>query len=136
MLEEIEPEANILGILDSIDSAVIWFRTHAEPDLFCVISSWPTGSALISSGRWRSSCPVIFTTAYDKYAIQAFRVNSIDYLLKPISKEALNESLRKYRKLNAAVGTTAVRLRKTCRTYWRDHVKCVETHCDTGMERI
>jgi DNA-binding LytR/AlgR family response regulator len=100
MLEEIEPEANILGILDSIESAVIWFRTHAEPDLLLCDIQLADGLSFDIFHEVEVTCPVIFTTAYDKYAIQAFRVNSIDYLLKPISKEALNESLRKYRKLN------------------------------------
>jgi two-component system, LytTR family, response regulator LytT len=103
MLEEIEPGVKILGILDSIHSAVTWFRTHGEPDLLLCDIQLADGLSFDIFREVEISCPVIFATAYDQYAIQAFRVNSIDYLLKPISKETLNEALRKYRKLNVGI---------------------------------
>jgi two-component system, LytTR family, response regulator LytT len=103
MLTELEPGVNVQDILDSIDSAVNWFRSHAEPDLLLCDIQLADG---VSFEIFRSvdiSCPVIFTTAYDQYAIQAFRVNSIDYLLKPISRETLNEALKKFRRINQGV---------------------------------
>jgi DNA-binding LytR/AlgR family response regulator len=101
MLEEIDPDVNILGILDSIESTVKWFRSHSEPDLLILDIHLADGSSFEIFKEISIACPVIFTTAYDQYAIQAFKVNSIDYLLKPISKEALTEALKKYRKISS-----------------------------------
>ena len=102
MLEEIDPGITILGVLDSIESAVKWFRMHNEPDLLLLDIHLADGSSFEIFKEVEITCPVIFATAYDQYAIQAFKVNSIDYLLKPISKEALTGSLKKYRSLNTA----------------------------------
>ena len=99
MLEEIDPGAKVLDTLDSVEAAVKWFRTHAEPDLLVLDIHLSDG---LSFGIFREvevSCPVIFTTAYDQYAIQAFRVNSIDYLLKPVGREALSEALKKLKRV-------------------------------------
>jgi len=99
MLEEIDPDMIVMGIIDSIESAVKWFRTHSEPDLILLDVHLADGLSFEIFKEVEITCPVIFATAYDQYAIQAFRVNSVDYLLKPISKEALNEGLKKYRKV-------------------------------------
>jgi len=99
MLEEIDPEVTVLAILDSIESTVKWFRSHSEPDLLLLDIHLADGSSFEIFKEIDINCPVIFATAYDQYAIQAFMVNSIDYLLKPISKEALTRSLKKYRNL-------------------------------------
>jgi DNA-binding LytR/AlgR family response regulator len=100
MLEEIDPDVSVIGVLDSIESAVDWFRSHHEPDLVLLDIHLADGLSFEIFKEVDVACPVIFATAYDQYAIQAFRVNSIDYLLKPISKEALLEGLKKYRKIN------------------------------------
>jgi len=100
MLEEIDPGINVLGILDSIESVIKWFSTHSEPDLLLLDIHLADGLSFEIFKEIEITCPVIFATAYDHYAIQAFRVNSIDYLLKPISKEALMEGLKKYKKHN------------------------------------
>ena len=99
MLEEIDPGVHVLEIIDSVETAVKWFRTHAEPDLLLLDIQLSDGLSFAIFTQVDVNCPVIFTTAYDEYAIQAFRVNSIDYLLKPLSREALNEALKKYRKV-------------------------------------
>jgi len=108
MLEQIDPGLNILGILDSIESAVKWFRSHSEPDLLLLDIHLSDGLSFEIFKDVDIACPVIFTTAYDQYAIQAFRVNSVDYLLKPISKEALIEGLKKYRRVKQAYNTPAI----------------------------
>jgi len=100
MLEEIDPDLNVIGVLDSIESSVKWFRSHNEPDLILLDIHLADGLSFEIFKEVEIACPVIFATAYDQYAIQAFRVNSVDYLLKPISKEALNEGLKKYRKIS------------------------------------
>jgi DNA-binding LytR/AlgR family response regulator len=112
MLEEINPEVNVIGILDSIESAVAWFRTHSEPDLLILDIHLADGLSFEIFREIDIICPVIFATAYDQYAIQAFRVNSVDYLLKPISKEALLESLNKYQKIKLPNNTPSIDYRK------------------------
>jgi DNA-binding LytR/AlgR family response regulator len=99
MVEEIEPGTEVLDVLDSIRSAVDWFKTHTEPDLAFFDIHLADGLSLDIFREIHVSCPVIFTTAFDQYAIQAFKVNSIDYLLKPIKKEELASALNKFNSL-------------------------------------
>lgn len=99
LAEEIDPGIIILEILDSIASAMDWFNNHTEPDLILSDIHLADGLSFEIFKEVSISCPVIFTTAYDQYAIQAFKVNSIDYLLKPIKKTELTEALRKFKKI-------------------------------------
>lgn len=104
LLAEAEPEATVLPVLDSIAGAVRWFESQPPPDLlFCDIQL-SDGLSFEIFQQTDVRCPVVFTTAYDEYALRAFRVNSIDYLLKPIDSEKLAESLAKYRRLRASFG--------------------------------
>jgi len=102
LAEEIDPEIIVLEMLDSISSSVEWFRTHTEPDLVLSDIHLADGLSFEIFKEVDISCPVIFTTAYDQYAIQAFKLNSIDYLLKPIKKAELAEALRKFKKIQSA----------------------------------
>jgi DNA-binding LytR/AlgR family response regulator len=99
---EIEPGMEVLEILDSISSSVEWFRTHTEPDLVLSDIHLADGLSFEIFKQVRVACPVIFTTAYDQYAIQAFKVNSVDYLLKPIKKDELAEAIKKFKKMQPA----------------------------------
>jgi DNA-binding LytR/AlgR family response regulator len=99
LAEEIDPEIVVIEMLDSISSSVEWFRTHTEPDLVLSDIHLADGLSFEIFKEVDISCPVIFTTAYDQYAIQAFKLNSIDYLLKPIKKAELAEALRKFKKI-------------------------------------
>jgi DNA-binding LytR/AlgR family response regulator len=99
LAEEIDPEIVILEILDSITTAVDWFQRHTEPDLILSDIQLADGLSFEIFKEINISCPVIFTTAFDQYAIQAFKVNSIDYLLKPIKKTELAEAIRKFKKI-------------------------------------
>lgn len=86
--------------LDSIASAREWLSTNEHPDLcFCDIQLGD-GLSFDIFKQLDYSFPIIFTTAFDEYALEAFSVNSIDYLLKPIDPEALNKALDKYKKLD------------------------------------
>jgi DNA-binding LytR/AlgR family response regulator len=99
MLKEIEPGATILDSIVSVSSAIKWFNANEAPDL--VISDIQLSDGL-SFDIFKSiniSCTVIFTTAYDQYAIEAFKVNSIDYLLKPIKKDELAIAINKFKQL-------------------------------------
>jgi two-component system response regulator LytT len=103
LAEEIDTETNVLEILDSIASTVDWFQKHTEPDLILSDIQLADGLSFEIFKEIAISCPVIFTTAYDQYAIQAFKVNSIDYLLKPIKKTELAEAIRKYKKIQPSL---------------------------------
>jgi DNA-binding LytR/AlgR family response regulator len=99
LVEEIDPEIIVLEILDSITSTIEWFQAHTEPDLILADIQLADGLSFEIFKEISISCPVIFTTAFDQYAIQAFKVHSIDYLLKPIKKAELAEALRKFNKI-------------------------------------
>jgi len=96
MTEEIDPDIRVVEILDSISSSVDWFRAHAAPDLVLMDIHLADGLSFEIFRETDVQSPVIFTTAYDQYAIQAFKVNSIDYLLKPIKKTELADAFRKF----------------------------------------
>ncbi|WP_081212470.1 LytR/AlgR family response regulator transcription factor [Salegentibacter sediminis] len=100
MVMELKPRTKILEILPSIEETVAWFKTNTPPELiFCDIHL-SDGNSFEIFNQVEVSCPVIFTTAYDQYAIEAFKVNSIDYLLKPIKKEKLTGAIAKFESLN------------------------------------
>lgn len=97
---ELRPQANVLVHLSSVEESVEWLQNNQHPELiFCDIHL-SDGNSLEIFKEVSVSCPVIFTTAYNQYAIEAFKVNSIDYLLKPIKKEELSKAIAKYESLN------------------------------------
>ena len=102
LAEEIDPDIKVIDMLDSISTSVEWFRTHTEPDLVLLDIHLADGLSFEIFKEVSIACPVIFTTAYDQYAIQAFKVNSIDYLLKPIKKTELAEAIRKFKRIQPA----------------------------------
>jgi DNA-binding LytR/AlgR family response regulator len=108
LLNEIDPEIQVLAIHESIAQTVSWLGQHGEPDLMFMDVNLSDGLSFGVFEEIEVNCPVIFTTAYDQYAIQAFKVNSIDYLLKPINKESLADSLRKFHKLQQHEGETKI----------------------------
>ena len=100
LLGEVSPETEIVAVLESIEDTVTWIEENPMPDLMFMDIHLADGSSFAIFDQVDITCPVIFTTAYDEYALKAFEVNSIDYLLKPISKEALERAMRKYRMLD------------------------------------
>ncbi|WP_373520799.1 LytR/AlgR family response regulator transcription factor [Aquiflexum sp.] len=97
LILELLPWANIFGHLDSITSAVEWLQTNPAPDLiFCDIQL-ADGLSFEIFERVKVSSPIIFTTAFDQYAIKAFKLNSVDYLLKPIDPKELAGAIDKYK---------------------------------------
>lgn len=99
LISEVSPNANVIGILDSVESAIEWFKDHEAPDLIMLDIHLADGSSFDIFSEVNVKAPIIFTTAYDEYAIQAFKVNSVDYLLKPIKKQELASSLEKFREI-------------------------------------
>ena len=98
LLNEIKPNGEIVTILDSISSTIEWFSSHPMPELVFMDIHLADGSAFEIFNHINITCPIIFTTAYDEYAIQAFKYNSFDYLLKPINSEELAEAINKVRR--------------------------------------
>lgn len=95
LLLEQRPALQILDTLDSVESAVRWFRTFPAPDLVFMDIQIADGLSFDIFKQTEIKAPVVFTTAFDHYAVQAFKVNAIDYLLKPIDPEDLTRALQK-----------------------------------------
>jgi two-component system response regulator LytT len=96
LLEETAPEIDIVEVLDSIESTIEWFGAHASPDLVLMDVHLADGSCFEIFSHVEIKCPVVFITAYDQYALDAFRVNGLDYLLKPLKKKDLERSLERF----------------------------------------
>lgn len=86
---------DVLAVTESITESVEWFRNNAQPDLIFMDIHLADGSAFEIFRHISVTCPIIFTTAYDEYALKAFKVNSIDYLLKPIDAVSIKGAIRK-----------------------------------------
>ncbi len=99
LIRSTEPGAEIMDTIDSVQSAVKWLQTHTSPDLIFMDIQLADGLSFNIFSLAEVQAPVIFTTAYDEYALKAFKVNSVDYLLKPIEPEELKNSLLKLRKM-------------------------------------
>jgi two-component system, LytTR family, response regulator LytT len=99
MLQEIEPAAIFTDNIVSVASAIKWFKENELPDLIIADIQLSDGLSFEIFKAVEVLCPIVFTTAYDQYAIEAFKVNSIDYLLKPIKKEELATAVAKFKKI-------------------------------------
>lgn len=98
-LSEVDPEANVIGITESIQTTVDWLENNPSPDLILMDIELADGQSFEIFSRVEVKSPVVFTTSYDEYALKAFKVNSVDYLLKPVQKEELESALQKYRQM-------------------------------------
>lgn len=96
LIQECKPQAEIVAHFDSVETAVDWLQNNPAPDLAFMDIQLADGLSFDIFEATPVKCPVIFTTAYDEYAIKAFKVNSIDYLLKPIDKAELDNAFAKY----------------------------------------
>ncbi|MBZ9729323.1 LytTR family DNA-binding domain-containing protein [Salegentibacter sp. JZCK2] len=95
MLKKLELEVNTL--LHSVNEGVTWFKENPEPDLVFLDIQLSDGISLEIFEQVKISSAVIFTTAYDEYALKAFKLNSVDYLLKPIDEEELGNAVNKFK---------------------------------------
>jgi len=107
MLHQIDNNIQILEKIDSIEESVNWLRNN-NADLLFLDIHLADGLCFKIFEQIKIKTPVIFTTAYDQYAIRAFKVNSIDYLLKPIEIEQLEQSLNKFKELNQLSNTKSI----------------------------
>ena len=103
LLQEVDFSYELLAILDTVVDAAQWFKQHPTPDLVFMDIQLADGISFEIFETTTVETPIIFTTAFDAYAIQAFQVNSIDYLLKPIKIDDLKRALDKFSKSNAPI---------------------------------
>ncbi len=94
------PDAVVAGMTDSIESTVDWLKSHTDPDLILMDIQLADGNSFLIFSQIKVVSPVIFTTAYDEFALQAFKENSIDYLLKPLKLQDLEKAVEKLKRLS------------------------------------
>lgn len=101
LINDVDPSLEILDVKESVSASVKWFNENSMPDLIFMDIQLSDGLSFEIFKHVDITCPVIFTTAFDQYAIQAFKVNSIDYLMKPIETHDLKRALNKFTELKS-----------------------------------
>jgi len=102
LIKAVDPKTQVLAVLPSVKKSVDWLRMNENQiDIIFMDIQLTDGLCFEIFKEIQVSKPIIFTTAYDEYAIEAFKVNSIDYLLKPIKQEDLNRSINKLKNLQS-----------------------------------
>ena len=96
---QLDENIEVVAMLQTVEDSVEWLDNNKHPDIMFVDIHLADGSSFSIFEKTNVNCPIVFTTAYDEYALKAFEVNSIDYLLKPINKDDLQRALNKYRSL-------------------------------------
>lgn len=100
MLSDLDPEIQVLAILESVAESAEWLANHPAPDLIFMDIQLEDGISFEIFDSVNITTPVIFTTAYNEYAVKAFKVNSVDYLLKPYTSRDLMAAMDKYKQLH------------------------------------
>lgn len=111
-IAEIDANIRIVETLPSVKTALRWFGEHAEPDVVFADIQLADGVSFEIFEKFTLNCPIIFVTSYNEYAIQAFKVNGIDYLLKPVDPEDLEKAIAKARNINRQKTGLSVDLQK------------------------
>lgn len=102
LVRELLPSSTVLAALDSVGNSVRWLKANQAPDLIFMDIQLADALSFEIFGQVNVDSPVIFTTAYNEYALRAFKVNSIDYILKPLDKEELRSALKKLETLQGS----------------------------------
>lgn len=105
MIRAIDPDIKVMARLESVLDSINWLNENEKPDLIFMDIQLDDGICFEIFDSVKIETPIIFTTAYDSYAIKAFQVNSVDYLLKPIEEQALSKSLEKYKSIYSSKKT-------------------------------
>lgn len=105
LLYKYDSSIEIIEIIESVKYGIEWFRNNPQPDLIFMDIQLTDGACFEIFEQIKVEAPIIFTTAYDQYAIQAFKVNSVDYLLKPIDYKDLQSAITKFEKLSVKSDT-------------------------------
>lgn len=106
LLEEINPQISIIAVLGGVNESIEWLQSNTCPDIIFMDIQLNDGISFEIFDQVNIPHPIIFTTAFDDYVLNAFKVNSIDYLLKPINEEELKRSLDKYENLKSQFTTS------------------------------
>ena len=148
ILAQVAPHVEVLDILESIGESVEWLRAHPQPDLLFMDIHLADGESFRIFDALKITAPVIFTTAYDQYALEAFRHCSIDYLLKPLAAADVRRALDKLELLTGAerseygsrVQQAVRRYEETFLIYVRDKIIPLQrdriAFCYTSNERV
>lgn len=102
ILRETAPDVEVVGVLESVAESVEFLRSNPRPDLLFMDIHLADGDSFRIFSAVEIDAPVIFTTAYDRYALDAFKVNSIDYLLKPLNSSDVQRAIDKFRRLTGS----------------------------------
>lgn len=100
MLLGIDPSIEVLPALDSIESCIQFFNSNQEVDLILLDIELGDGQCFEIFKKVNVQAPIIFTTSYEEHALKAFKLNSVDYLLKPVNEQELSSAIEKYKKLH------------------------------------
>lgn len=98
LIAKAEPEWRIIEVIDSIEDAVLWLKNQPKPDLIFMDIQLADGFSFEIFEQIQIESPVVFATAFNEYAIKAFQVNGLDYLLKPIEETELHRAIKKFKK--------------------------------------
>lgn len=140
MIKEVEPQTELLAAVESVSTAIKWFKENPMPDLLFSDIQLGDGTSFDIFREVTVTCPIIFTTAFDQYAIEAFKVNSIDYLLKPLKKEDLSAALAKFKnnrqpgnvfdisKLLESYNSKPAAFKTRFIVRYGDHIKTIQTN--------
>src|SRR5689334_25255687 len=101
-LQSVDATAEVVGVADSIRSSVNWLQSNPAPDLILMDIELADGQSFEIFDKVEVKSTVIFTTSYDEYALKAFKVNSVDYLLKPVQKDELESAIAKFKNFRQA----------------------------------
>lgn len=110
LLKEIDVEIEIIGVVGAVESAVNWLNSQPHPDLIFMDIQLEDGLCFDIFEKSKINTPVIFTTAFDEYTLRAFKVNSIDYLLKPINPNELKTAIHKFNELHNHIDSAGVEM--------------------------
>ena len=103
MITQVNDHIEIIAVLRSIEESVEWFSTHPDPGLVFMDIHLSDGSSFSIFEKVKIRAPIIFTTAFDEYALKAFEVNSIDFLLKPVNIKDLERAIDKFTRLSGTI---------------------------------
>ena len=151
ILRSVVTDVQVLDVIDTVEDSIEWFRSNDMPDIVFMDIQLSDGESFKIFDSVNITCPVIFATAYDQYALKAFKVNSIDYLLKPINEAEVLRAVEKWRMLTGAdrnsysarvesVATEQRQMRQTFLVRFRDKIILLHHHsiafCYTAEERV
>jgi len=109
ILARIDEDIEVVGITETVEQSVNWLQDMARPDLILMDIQLDDGTCFEIFDTIRVDVPVIFTTAYNDYVLQAFKVNSVDYILKPIVENELLDALNKFKTVHCKLNEETIR---------------------------